>query len=198
MSKKSGMKKQEDKLYIHLVDLRSFMMFHDEATLCTGRELAARIANGMITSLATGKERVHKHIAVLGLRDNGISHEGCQKEIVCPAASYMNQVKNVCVREFSDGNGGIFKVNCPIWLQAPFEDEKIISDSLFEVTNEIISKWGKCPVSFVLITKKDGAPDLDAFEEFMSNLVRDMFPQLQWGVVDVSEWKMFDPFNPNR
>lgn len=197
MGRKRAIEKKEAKLYVHLVDLRNYMMFRDAATLCTGRELAARIANSMVFRLATGEESAYKHIAVLGLRDNGISNEGCQQEIVCPAASYPRSVKGVCEREFSDGSGGVFKLNSPIWLQTPFENEKIIADSLFEVVYEIISKWGNHPVTVVLITQKDGYRYLNTFEEFMS-IVKDKFPQLQWGVVDVSEWKMFDPLNPNR
>lgn len=107
-------------------------------------------------------------------------------------------MKSHFVREFSDGNGGLFKVNSPVWLQAPFEDEKIVSDSWLKAISEIVSKWGDRPVAVILVTKKNRAPNLEEFEEFMSALVANKYPKLEWGIVDTSEWKTFEMFKPQQ
>lgn len=191
-------KNSQEELYIHLVDLRNFMLARDESTCCTKRELAARIVNGMITSLTFSAEKAHNNIAVLGVRDDGVSNEGCQSAFVCTAETYRCRVKCSWPREFSDGKGGLFKVNCPIWLQAPFEDGEIISDSVPKVLDEIVSKWRDRSITVVFITSKERAPDLDVFTDYMVKLVEGGFPRCHWGFVDVSEWKMFDPFKPEE
>ena len=201
MKKNSSPRKDNnDKLSIFLVDLREFMLARDDDTLCTDRELAARIVNGMIMGLAVRDDAEHRHIALLGMQgDGGVSHEGCQKDIVSTAKDYNCHVKGVNVREFVTANG-LRKLNCPIWLQAPFEDGKAISvDADFEaplwqyVIFDTLSKWQKRPVDLIFVTSKNRVPDLDAFMDFMSTLVTKGFPQLEWGIIDTSEWRRFDP-----
>lgn len=191
-------KTQNDKLYIQLIELRDFMLTHDENTWYTERELAARIVNNMIASKAFSDEREHRHFAVLGLRESGISNEGCQEKLVSSASTFGSNVKGYSVREFSNGKGGVFKMNCPAWLQAPFEDEKIISDSWYKTVLEIVTKWGNRPATVILVTKKDRAPNLDVFKEYMSTLVANKFPKLEWVIIDTSEWKMFEMFKPEQ
>ena len=200
MAKKTRAKKvQCDKLYVFVVDLRDFMLARDENTLCTERELAAKMVNDMIVSLTFQDDNEHKHIALLGWREGGVSHEGCQEDFVSTAATYQCHVKGSNVREFSSSNG-LVKMNFPFWLQAPFEGGRIISSdssrealSLYEVVLGIISKWQNRPVDLFLVTKKDCAPDLDTFKKFASYLKTNGFPQLGWGILDTSEWRMFDP-----
>jgi len=189
-------KNQKDKLYIQLVELREFMLTHDENTWSTERELAARIVNSMIASMAVRDDCAHKYFSILGLRESGVSNEGCQEDLISSADTYNSHVKSHFVREFSDGNGGLFKVNSPVWLQAPFEDGKVISDSWFKVVFEIMSKWGNRPAAVTLVTKKERALNLNVFEEFMTTLVASKYPKLEWGVVDTSEWKNFELFKP--
>lgn len=196
----SKMNGNNDKLTIFLVDLREFMLARDKDTLCTERELAARIVNGMIMGLAVRDDAAHRHIALLGMQGNGgVSHEGCQKDIVSTAKDFNCHVKGVNVREFLTGNG-LCKLNCPTWLQAPFEDGTVISLNadlkapLWQyVIFDILSKWQKHPVNMILVTSKNRMPDLETFMDFMSSLVTNGFPQLEWGVIDTSEWRMFDP-----
>lgn len=201
MKKSSSQRKTNiDKLSIFLVDLREFMLARDDNTLCTERELAARIVNGMIMGLAVRDDAEHRHIALLGMQENGgVSHEGCQKDIVSTAKDYNCHVKSVNVREFLTGNG-LCKLNCPTWLQVPFEDGSPISldadpkAPLWQyVIFDILSKWQKCPVNLIFVTSKNRVPDLDAFMDFMTTLVTNGFPQLEWGIIDTSEWRMFDP-----
>ena len=200
MKKKNRKKNvQCDKLYVFIVDLRDFMLARDENTLLTERELAAKMANDMIVSLTFQDEREHNHIALLGLREDGVSHEGCQDELVSTAAVYQSNVKGSNIREFSY-NDGLVKMNFPFWLQAPFEGGRIISSdsshealSLYEVVFGIISKWQNRPIDLLLVTKKDSAPDLDAFKKFATYLKTNGFPQIGWGIMDTSEWRVFDP-----
>ena len=201
MTKKTRAKKvQSDTLHVFVVDLREVMLARDDDTLCTERELAARIVNGMMMSLAVRDDAEHTHVALLGMQgDGGVSHEGCQKDIVSTAKDYNGHVKGVNVREFLTGNG-ICKLNCPIWLQAPFEDGTAIAldadlkAPLWQYAIfDILSKWQKHPVNLVFVTSKNRVPDLDAFMDFMSTLVTNGFPRLEWGVIDTSEWRMFDP-----
>lgn len=191
-------KNQKDKLYIQLVELREFMLTHDENTWSTERELAARIVNSMIASMAVRDDCAHKFFSILGLRESGVTNEGCEEDLISSADTYNSHVKSHFVREFSDGNGGLFKVNSPVWLQAPFEDEKIVSDSWLKAISEIVSKWGDRPVAVILVTKKNRAPNLEEFEEFMSALVANKYPKLEWGIVDTSEWKTFEMFKPQQ
>lgn len=58
-------KNQKDKLYIQLVELREFMLTHDENTWSTERELAARIVNSMIASMAVRDDCAHKFFPFL-------------------------------------------------------------------------------------------------------------------------------------
>lgn len=189
---------QKDKLYIQLIELREFMLTHDENTLSTERELAARIVSSMIASMAVRDDCAHKFFSILGLRESGVTNEGCEEDLISSADTYNSHVKSHFVREFSDGNGGLFKVNSPVWLQAPFEDEKIVSDSWLKAISEIVSKWGDRPVAVILVTKKNRAPNLEEFEEFMSALVANKYPKLEWGIVDTSEWKTFEMFKPQQ
>ena len=96
-------KAQKEELFIHLIDLRDFMFTHDENTWCTERELAARIVNNMIMSLSLNDRGKHKYVSVLGLRECGVSNEGCQEDLICSADTYRSKVKKVIVREFADG-----------------------------------------------------------------------------------------------
>lgn len=201
MKKNSSQKKgNNDKLTIFMADLRKFMLARDDDTLCTERELAARIVNGMIMGLAMRDDAAHRHIALLGMQgDGGVSHEGCQKDIVSTAKDYNCHVKGVNVREFLAENG-LCKLNCPTWLQAPFDDGMPLSldadpkTPLWQyVILDILSKWQKCPANLIFVTSKNRVPDLDAFMDFMTTLVTNGFPQLEWGIIDTSEWRMFDP-----
>lgn len=200
MTRKARAKKvQSDKLHVFVVDLRDFMLARDENTLCTERELAAKMVNDMIVSLTLQDEDEHKHIALLGLRDAGVSHEGCQEDLVSTAAAYWCHVKGSNVREFSSSDG-LVKMNFPFWLQAPFEGVRIISSessrealSLYEVVFGVISKWQDHPIDLIWVTKIECAPDLDAFKKFAVYLKTNGFPQIRWGVLDTSEWRMFDP-----
>lgn len=189
-----------DKLTIFMVDLREFMLARDDDTLFTERELAARIVNSMIMSLTLRNDDEHRHIVLLGMHDdNSVSNEGCQQDLVTTAADYKCHIRGVNVREFSTATG-LCKLNCPFWLQAPFDDGKIISLNAdtetplwHAVVFDLISKWQKLPVNFIFVTSKNRVPDLESFMDFMSTLVTNGFPQLEWGVIDTSEWRMFDP-----
>ena len=200
MARKASKKKNlGDTLHVFIVDLRDFMLARDENTLFTERELAAKMVNDMILSLTFQDESEHKHIALLGLRGDGVSHEGCQDELVSTAAIYQRNVKGSNIREFSY-NDGLVKMNFPFWLQAPFEGGRIITSdsshealSLYEVVFGIISKWKNRPIDLLLLTKKDSAPDLDAFKKFATYLKMNGFTQLGWGILDTSEWRVFDP-----
>lgn len=200
MTKKTRVEKvQSDKLHVFVVDLRDFMLARDENTLCTERELAAKMVNDMIVSLILQGEDEHTHIALLGMRDDGVSHEGCQEDLVSIASAYRCHVKGSNVREFSSSDG-LVKMNFPFWLQAPFEGGRIISSdssgealTLYEVVFGIISKWQNRSIDLILVTKEDYAPDLDAFKKFAIHLRTNGFPQLEWGILDSSKWRMFDP-----